>query len=239
MQYLVICGILSKDNCVAFCNAFPKTESSPVREENTLPTHHNQLSLWNKSCWDCFISIAFANLAIEAKADKTNKANKANEADKADKADAIDEASKAEANEANEAKANEAIFADEAFNAKADEVDEPTSRQNKAKANEADVAIMPAKANVAEVHTADKTINEADAKADEADAKANEADTKANTTNKLDEFAVAKGWAEGHVVVEGWAKGYVVASCSQCVVWSRCIQCSLGWYGQCQWEQRW
>ncbi len=56
-QYLVICGILSKNNCVAFCNPFPKTESSPAREENTLPTHHNQLSLWNKSCWDWLISI--------------------------------------------------------------------------------------------------------------------------------------------------------------------------------------
>ncbi len=56
-QYLVTCRILSKNNCVAFCNAFPKTELSPAREENTLPTHHDQLSLWNKSCWDCFISI--------------------------------------------------------------------------------------------------------------------------------------------------------------------------------------
>ncbi len=69
---------------------------------------------------------------------------------------------------------------------------------------------MPAKANEAEVHTADKTADEADAEADEADAKANEAGTKADTTNKLDELAVA----------EGWAKGHVVAGCSQCVVWS-------------------
>ncbi len=45
MQYLVICGILSKNYCVAFCNAFKKTESSPEREENTLHTHHNPLSL--------------------------------------------------------------------------------------------------------------------------------------------------------------------------------------------------
>ncbi len=58
MKYLFICGILSKNNCVAFCNAFLKTESSPAREENTLLTHHNQLSLSNKSCWDCFISIS-------------------------------------------------------------------------------------------------------------------------------------------------------------------------------------
>ena len=65
---------------------------------------------------------------------------------------------------------------------------------------------MPAKANEAEVHTADKTANEAEAKA-------NEADTKADTTNKLDELAVAKGRAKGHVKV----------GCSQCVIWSRCI----------------
>ncbi len=117
------------------------------------------------------------------------------------------------------------FFADEAFDAEANEVNEPTSGQNKAEANEADVAIMPAKADEAEVHTADKTGDEADAEADEADAKADEADAgadeadaKADTTNKLDELAVAKGRAEGHVV----------AGCSQCVVWSRCIQCSLG-----------
>jgi hypothetical protein len=48
-KYLVICGILSKNNYVAFCNAFPKTELSPAREDNTLLTHHNQLSLPNKS----------------------------------------------------------------------------------------------------------------------------------------------------------------------------------------------
>ncbi len=57
MKYLFICGILSNNNCVAFCNECPKTELSPAREENTLLTHHNQLSLSNKSCWDCFISI--------------------------------------------------------------------------------------------------------------------------------------------------------------------------------------
>jgi hypothetical protein len=42
-KYLVICGILLKNNCVAFCNASPKkknTELSPAREENTLLTHH-------------------------------------------------------------------------------------------------------------------------------------------------------------------------------------------------------
>ncbi len=44
-----------KNNCVAFCNAFPKTELSPAREENTLHTHHNPPSLQNKSCWDSFI----------------------------------------------------------------------------------------------------------------------------------------------------------------------------------------
>ncbi len=88
---------------------------------------------------------------------------------------------------------------------------------------------MPAKANEAEVHTADKTANEADAKANEADAKVDEADAKADVTNKPDELAVAKGQAQGHVV----------AGCSQCVVWSQCVQCSLGWYGWCQWEQRW
>jgi hypothetical protein len=49
-KYMFICGILSKNNCVAFGNAFPKTELSPVREENSLLTHHNQLSLPNKSC---------------------------------------------------------------------------------------------------------------------------------------------------------------------------------------------
>ncbi len=48
-QYLVICGILSKNNCVAFCNVFPKTELSPAREENTLLTHHNQLSVGGES----------------------------------------------------------------------------------------------------------------------------------------------------------------------------------------------
>ena len=65
---------------------------------------------------------------------------------------------------------------------------------------------MPAKADEAEVHTADKTANEADTKADEADAEA-------DMTNKLDELAVAKGRAKGHVM----------ACCSQCVIWSRCI----------------
>ncbi len=80
------------------------------------------------------------------------------------------------------------FFADEAFNAMADEVDELTSGWNKAEANETDVAIMPAKANEAKVHTADKTANEADAEADKADAKA-------DMTNKLDELAVAKSWA--------------------------------------------
>ncbi len=111
------------------------------------------------------------------------------------------------ANEANKAKANEAVFADEAFDAEDNEVDEPPSGQNKAKANEADVAIMLAKADEAEVHTADKTINEANAEANEADAKANEddakaaeADAEANTTNKLDELAVVKGRAKGHVL---------------------------------------
>jgi hypothetical protein len=39
-----------KNNCVAFCNAFPKTDLSPAREENTFLTHYNQLSLLNKSC---------------------------------------------------------------------------------------------------------------------------------------------------------------------------------------------
>jgi hypothetical protein len=102
----------------------------------------------------------------------------------ANEGNAVDKAAKAKANEAKEAKANEAVFADEAFDAKANEVDEPTRGQNKAKANEADVTIMPAKADEAEVHTADKTANEADAKADEADTKANEADAKADTTNK-------------------------------------------------------
>ncbi len=58
MQYFVICGILVENNCFAFCNAFKKTELSPAREENTLHTHHNPLSLQNKSCWDGFISIS-------------------------------------------------------------------------------------------------------------------------------------------------------------------------------------
>ncbi len=40
---------------------------------------------------------------------------------------AVDDAAKAKANEANEVKADEAIFADEAFDAEADEVDEPMS----------------------------------------------------------------------------------------------------------------
>ncbi len=43
------------------------------------------------------------------------------------------------------------FFADEAFDAKDDEVDEPTSGQNEAKADEADVAIMPTEANEAAV----------------------------------------------------------------------------------------
>jgi hypothetical protein len=34
----------AKNNFDAFCNAFPKTEASPAREENTLLTHHIQLS---------------------------------------------------------------------------------------------------------------------------------------------------------------------------------------------------
>ncbi len=87
-------------------------------------------------------------------------------------------------------------------------MNERMSKQNKAEADEADVAIMLAKTDEAEVHTADKTANEVDVKADEADAKATEADAKADTTNKLDELAVA----------EGRAKGHVVAGCSQCVV---------------------
>ncbi len=58
MQYSVICGRLMWNNCFAFCNAFKKTKSSPAREENTLYTHHNPLSLQNKSCWDGFISIS-------------------------------------------------------------------------------------------------------------------------------------------------------------------------------------
>ncbi len=55
--------------------------------------------------------------------------------------------------------------------------------KTKLRPGDADVAIMPAKADEAEVHTADKTANKADAKADEADTKADEADAKANTTN--------------------------------------------------------
>ena len=88
---------------------------------------------------------------------------------------AVDDAAKAEANEANEAKADEAVFADEAFDAEADEVD-----------------------------------------------------AEADMTNKLDELAVAEGRAKGHVVAKGQAEGYVVACCSQCVVWNRCVQRSLG-----------
>ncbi len=57
-KYSFIWGIPSKNNCVAFCNAFPKNESSSAREENTILTHHNQLSLPNKSCWDCSFSIS-------------------------------------------------------------------------------------------------------------------------------------------------------------------------------------
>ncbi len=45
MQYLVITGILTENNCFAYCNAFSKTELSPSREENTLHSHHNPLSL--------------------------------------------------------------------------------------------------------------------------------------------------------------------------------------------------
>ncbi len=44
-QYFVICGILVENNCFAFFNAFLKSESSPAREENTLHSHHNPLSL--------------------------------------------------------------------------------------------------------------------------------------------------------------------------------------------------
>jgi hypothetical protein len=58
MKYLVICGILLKNNCDAFCNAFPKTELSPAREENTLLTHHNQLSLSNKQHGDSIVLIS-------------------------------------------------------------------------------------------------------------------------------------------------------------------------------------
>jgi hypothetical protein len=46
-KYLVIYGFLSKNNCVASCNAFPKTELSLAREENTLLTYNNQLSFPN------------------------------------------------------------------------------------------------------------------------------------------------------------------------------------------------
>ncbi len=42
---------------------------------------------------------------------------------------AVDDAAKAKANEANKAKADGAVFADEAFDTKADEVNEPTSGQ--------------------------------------------------------------------------------------------------------------
>jgi hypothetical protein len=46
MQYLVITGILTENDCFLYCNAFSKTESSPAREENTtLHSHHNPLSL--------------------------------------------------------------------------------------------------------------------------------------------------------------------------------------------------
>ncbi len=45
MQYFVMCVILVENSCFAFCNAFSKTESSPAREENTLHSHHNPLSL--------------------------------------------------------------------------------------------------------------------------------------------------------------------------------------------------
>ncbi len=44
-QYFVIFVILVENNGFAFCNAFSKTESSPAREENTLHSHHNPLSL--------------------------------------------------------------------------------------------------------------------------------------------------------------------------------------------------
>ncbi len=42
------------------------------------------------------------------------------------------------------------FFSDEAFNAKANKVDEPTSGQNKAEANESDAVIMPAKVDEAD-----------------------------------------------------------------------------------------
>ncbi len=88
----------------------------------------------------------------------------------ANEATDADEAVKDKANEANKVKANEA--------------NKPTSGQNKAKANEADVATMPAKANEADKPTSGQNeaeANEADvaimpAKADEPDAKANKAD---------------------------------------------------------------
>ncbi len=62
-KYLVICRILLENDCVEFCNASLNTELSPAREENTLLTHHNQLSLpkknveivsfhfWIEGCW--------------------------------------------------------------------------------------------------------------------------------------------------------------------------------------------
>ncbi len=46
--------------------------------------------------------------------------------------------------------ATEANEADEAFDAEANEFDEPTSGQNKVKANEDDVVIMPTKADEAD-----------------------------------------------------------------------------------------
>ncbi len=45
-KYLVICGILSKNNCVVFCNAFPKTELSPPVNKSTCCD--NKLSLTNE-----------------------------------------------------------------------------------------------------------------------------------------------------------------------------------------------
>ncbi len=111
----------------------------------------------------------------------------------------------------------------ETIKTKADEADEPTSGRNKAKANEADVAIMPAKANEADVPMSGwnkAEANEADVaimpnKADGADAEANEANKViligeaiiANDTDEADKAIEAANEADAEV-----NKGYELKS---------------------------
>jgi hypothetical protein len=147
---------------------------------------------------------------------KVNDANRVDEADtpKVDKADDADKANatnKAIAtNEAEVNKAIEAIVANEAEATKA------TNANDTTKANDADKADKVDKANEADESNEAKEAIEANeaicgsemiATAMKPKNPVDETVDPANMTNKLDELAVAKGGAEGHVV----AKGHVVS----------------------------